>query len=429
MKKKPELLAPAGDFEKLKIAIEYGADAVYAGVSHFSLRCHSGKEFDYETFKKAVDFAHSKGVKVYATVNSFPFENQLPIVEEHIKRLKEIGVDALIVSTLGVIMKAREIAPEIDIHLSTQANALNSWDYKAYRDLGVSRIIAARETSLKDLIKIKEKVPDVEIEVFVHGAMCFAYSGRCLLSAVQFGRNPNKGSCANDCRYPYVLYAENPETGTLFKLEEYPEDGTYIMNAKDLCLIKHIPEIIDAGVIDSVKIEGRTKAPYYVAVVTKAYRDAIDEYVNTGKCECDKYYQEILTTKNRGLTDAYLVKRPYERHDTQNFETSLTYGNWQVAGIVNEDEETFMCKYKIFPGDILEILYPKNAKISPCENEIGKVFQKDGKWYLKLNKIITKSGKELEAVHSGNLNPIKLPCKLPYLTFLRKEVEFGPNGK
>ncbi|WP_457561222.1 peptidase U32 family protein [Caminibacter sp.] len=425
--KKPELLAPAGDFEKLKIAIEYGADAVYAGVSHFSLRCHSGKEFDYETFKEAVDYAHERGVKVYATVNSFPFENQLPLVEGHIKKLKEIGVDAMIISTLGVIKKAREIAPEIDIHLSTQANALNSWDYEAYRDVGVKRIIAARETSLKDLIKIKEKVPDVEIEIFVHGAMCFAYSGRCLLSAVQFGRNPNKGSCANDCRYPYVLYAENPETGTMFKLEEY-KDGTYIMNAKDLCLIRHIPEILKAGVIDSLKIEGRTKAPYYVAVVTKAYREAIDEYLSTGKCECEKYYKEILTTKNRGLTDAYLVKRPYERSDTQNLETSLTYGEWQVSGIVNEDGISFMCKYKTFPGDVVEILAPKNAKISPCKNEIGEIYQKDGKWYLKFNKIETLSGKELSAVHSGNTNPIKLPCKMPPLTFLRKKVENSPNG-
>jgi len=425
--KKVELLSPAGDFEKLKIAIEYGADAVYAGVSHFSLRCHSGKEFDYETFKEAVDYAHKRGVKVYATVNSFPFENQLSIVEEHIKKLKEIGVDALIVSTLGVIMKAREIAPEIDIHLSTQANALNSWDYIAYKDLGVKRIIAARETTLKDLIRIKEKVPDIEIEIFVHGAMCFAYSGRCLLSAVQFGRNPNKGSCANDCRYPYVLYAENPETGTMFKLEEY-DDGTYIMNAKDLCLIEHIPEILKSDVIDSVKIEGRTKAPYYVGVVTKAYRDAIDEWYTTGRCDCEKYLNEILTTKNRGLTDAYIVKRPFERHDTQNLETSLTYGEWQVAGIVNEDNKTFMCKYKIFPGDVLEIVLPKESKIATCKNEIGEIFEKNGKWYVKLDKIITISGKELKSVHSGNQNPIKLPCDLPYLTFLRKKVEFAPNG-
>jgi len=424
--KKVELLSPAGDFEKLKIAIEYGADAVYAGVSHFSLRCHSGKEFDYETFKEAVDYAHERGVKVYATVNSFPFESQLNLVENHIKKLKEIGVDAMIISTLGVIKKAKEIAPEIDIHLSTQANALNSWDYEAYRDFGVKRIIAARETTLKDLIKIKEKVSDIEIEIFVHGAMCFAYSGRCLLSAVQFGRNPNKGSCANDCRYPYTLYAENPETGKLFKLEEY-SNGTYIMNAKDLCLIEHIPEILKAGVVDSLKIEGRTKAPYYVGVVTKAYREAIDEWYKKGECNCEKYYKEILTTKNRGLTDAYIVKRPYERDDTQNLKTSLTYGEWQVAGIVNE-EETFMCKYKIFPGDLMEIVLPKNAKITPCKNEIGEIFEKEGRWYIRLDKIITKSGKELKSVHSGNQNPIKLPCKLPYLTFIRKKVEFTPNG-
>ena len=424
--KKVELLSPAGDFEKLKIAINYGADAVYAGVSHFSLRCHSGKEFDYETFKEAVEYAHKRGVKVYATVNSFPFESQLPLVENHIKKLKEIGVDAMIISTLGVIAKAKEIAPEIDIHLSTQANALNSWDYKAYRDLGVKRIIAARETTLKDLIKIKEKVPDIEIEIFVHGAMCFAYSGRCLLSAVQFGRNPNKGSCANDCRYPYVLYAENPETGKLFKLEEY-SDGTYIMNAKDLCLINHIPEILSAGVVDSLKIEGRTKAPYYVGVVTKAYRNAIDEWYESGKCDCEKYYKEILTTKNRGLTDAYIVKRPFERDDTQNLETSLTYGEWQVAGIVNEDEESFMCKYKIFPGDVLEIVAPNN-NLRECVGETGKIYKENNKWYLRLDKILTKNGKELSSVHSGNQNPIRLPCKLPYLTFLRKKVEFSPNG-
>jgi len=426
--KKVELLSPAGDFEKLKIAIAYGADAVYAGVSHFSLRCHSGKEFNYENFAEAVNYAHERDVKVYATVNSFPFENQLSLVEEHIKKLKEIGVDALIISSLGVLMKARDLAPEIEIHLSTQANALNSWDYKAYRDLGVKRIIAARESTLKDLIKIKQKVPDIEIETFVHGAMCFAYSGRCLLSAVQFGRNPNKGSCANDCRYPYVLYAQNPETGMLFKLEEYPEDGTYIMNAKDLCLIEHIPEILKSGVIDSIKIEGRTKAPYYVGVVTKAYREAIDSFYEGREFDKEYFMNEILTTKNRGLTDAYLIKRPYERYDTQNLETSLTHGEWQVSGIVNEDEETFMCKYKTFPGDVVEIVAPKNAKISPVKNEIGEIWQKDGKWMLKFNKIQTQSGKVLDAVHSGNLNPIKLPCKLPYLTFLRKKVKFSPNG-
>jgi len=290
----------------------------------------------------------------------------------------------------------------------------------AYRDLGVKRVIAAREATLKDLIKIKEKVPDIEIEIFVHGAMCFAYSGRCLLSAIQFGRNPNKGSCANDCRYPYTLYAQNEETGTLFKLEEY-EDGTYIMNAKDLCLIEHIPEILKSGVIDSVKIEGRTKAPYYVGVVTKAYREAIDAFYDNKKFDKEYFLSEILTTKNRGLTDAYIVKRPYERFDTQNLTTSLTSGEWQVCGIVNEDEKTFMCKYKIYPKDEIEIVLPPKESIKEIENEIGKIYKKDKKWFLKLNRIETKNGKILSSVHSGNLNPIKLPAKLPYLTFLRKK--------
>ena len=416
--KKVELLSPAGDSEKLKIAIEYGADALYAGVSHFSLRCHSGKEFNYETFAEAVKYAHDRDVKIYATVNGFPFNNQIKLVQNHIKKLAEIGVDAMIISTLGVIKEAKELAPDVDIHLSTQANALNVLDAKAYYDYGVSRIIAAREATLKDLKEIKNAVPELEIEAFVHGAMCFAYSGRCLISALQFGRNANKGSCANDCRYPYVMYAENPETGTLLKLEEY-EDGTYIMNSKDLNLIKHVDEILESGAVDSIKIEGRTKAPYYAGVVTKAYRKAIDDFY-AGKFDAKKYEDEILNTKNRGFTEAYLVNRPYEKHNTQNLETSLTNGSYQVSGIVNEDEVTFMCKYKTLPNDEIEIVLPYGKEINECENEIGKIYQENGKWKLKLYKIITNKDKELESVHSGNLNPIKLPCKLPYLTFLRK---------
>jgi len=416
--KKVELLSPAGDFEKLKIAIEYGADALYAGVSHFSLRCHSGKEFNYETFADAVKYAHDRDVKIYATVNGFPFNNQIKLVQNHIKKLAEIGVDAMIISTLGVIKEAKELAPDVDIHLSTQANALNVLDAKAYYDYGVSRIIAAREASLKDLKEIKQAVPELEIEAFVHGAMCFAYSGRCLISSLQFGRNANKGSCANDCRYPYVMYAENPETGTLLKVEEY-EDGTYIMNSKDLNLIKHVDEILASGAVDSIKIEGRTKAPYYAGVVTKAYRNAIDDYF-AGNFDAKKYEDEIFTTKNRGFTDAYLVNRPYEKHDTQNLETSLTNGSYQVSGIVNEDKKTFMCKYKTFPNDEIEIVLPYGKTIKECENEIGKIYKENGKMMLKLYKIITDKDKELNAVHSGNINPIKLPCELPYLTFLRK---------
>ena len=365
-----------------------------------------------------MDYAHSKGVKIYATVNGFPFNNQIKLIQNHIKKLAKIGVDAMIISTLGVIKEAKELAPNVDIHLSTQANALNILDAKAYYEYGVSRIIAAREASLRDLKEIKQAVPELEIEAFVHGAMCFAYSGRCLISALQFGRNANKGSCANDCRYPYVMYAENPETGKLLKLEEY-EEGTYIMNSKDLNLIKSVDEILKSGAVDSIKIEGRTKAPYYVGVVTKAYREAIDDFYK-GEFNPTKYEEEILTTKNRGFTDAYLIKRPFEKNDTQNLETSLTNGSYQVSGVVNQDKKTFMCKYKTLPNDIIEIVLPYGVKIKECDNEIGKIYKENNKYFLKLKKIVTEKDKELNSVHSGNLNPIKLPCELPYLTFLRK---------
>ncbi len=273
-----ELLSPAGNLEKLKIALAYGADAVYGGVSHFSLRIRSGKEFTYESFEEGVEYAHSLGKKVYVTINGFPFNSQLELYRSHMERMARMGPDAFIVSTPGLVKMARETAPEIPLHLSTQANVMNVLDARFYYELGVRRIIAAREISLKDLEAIKRELPDLELEIFVHGSMCFAYSGRCLISAVQSGRVPNRGSCANDCRFPYVLYAENPETGVTFRLEEEEGLGTYIMNAKDMNLASHIDEILESGAVDSLKIEGRTKSPYYVAVTASAYRRAIDDF-------------------------------------------------------------------------------------------------------------------------------------------------------
>ena len=416
----PELLAPAGNLEKLKIAIAYGADALYGGVSQFSLRAQSGKEFTYETFEEGVQYAHDRGVKVYATVNSFPFQNQLPLVEAHLKRLGEIGVDGVIVSTPGVLMKVRELLPEVEIHLSTQANALNSWDYRVYRELGVKRIIAARESSLRDLVEIKGEVPEVEIEIFVHGAVCFAYSGRCLLSALQFGRNPNKGSCANDCRYPYILYGENRETGTLLRLEEYPEDGTYIFNAKDLCLIHHLPTLVQSGVIDSFKIEGRTKSPYYVGIVTKAYREGLEQLREGGEFNPEPLFREIATTKNRGFTDGFIVKRPFHRLDTQNLEAPIVGGEKQVHGLVTEEGDSFLVKHTIRPGDRLEIVAPPGTPITPASNTIGEIFEEGGRWWLILSRILTIDGREKSAVHSGYQIPIELPGPLPPFSFLRR---------
>ncbi len=418
MSKKVELLSPAGNLEKLKIAIDYGADAVYGGVSHFSLRIRSGKEFDMESFKEGIDYAHDRGRKVYVTINGFPFNSQLKLLKKHIEAMVSLGPDALIVASPGVVRMVREIAPDMPIHLSTQANVMNVLDAQVYWDMGVKRIIAAREISLKDLIAIKEALPEMEIEVFVHGSMCFAYSGRCLISTLQSGRVPNRGSCANDCRFPYVMYAENPETGTLFKLEEDPGVGTYIMNAKDLNLASHLDEILASGVIDSVKVEGRTKAPYYAAVTAKAYRQAIDDFY-AQDFDPQRYQKELQSLQNRGYTDAYLISRPFERNDTQNLDFTMMMGSHQVTGIVTDDETHFMCKFTTRPEDEIEIVTPAYAKIECVDNEVGRIYEKEGSFYLSLHSITNQEGKLLDSVHSGYLVPIRLPGKLPARSFLR----------
>ncbi len=417
---KVELLSPAGNLEKLKIAFAYGADAVYGGVSHFSLRIRSGKEFTFESFKEGIDYAHSLGKKVYATINGFPFNSQIELLKKHIVDMAALKPDAFIVAAPGVVRLCRELAPEMPIHLSTQANVMNYLDAQVYYDMGVRRIIAAREISLKDVTEIKKHLPDMEIEIFVHGSMCFAYSGRCLVSAVQMGRVPNRGSCANDCRFEYTLYAANEDHGTMFRLEEEPGVGTYIFNAKDMNLASHVDEILKSGAVDSIKIEGRTKSPYYAAVTAYTYRMAIDDFY-ANQFEADKYQKELATTKNRGFTDAYLIHRPFERADSQNHDYALSKGTFEVSGLVTEDEEHFLCKYKTYPNEDIEIFAPLNAKIEEVDNEIGKIYLKDGIYYINFKKIITETNKELESVHSGNINKIKLPGRLPYLTIFRVE--------
>ena len=424
MNNKIELLSPAGNLEKLKIAFAYGADAVYGGVSHFSLRIRSGKEFTFETFQEGIDYAHNIGKKVYVTINGFPFNSQIQLLKEHIKNVAKMKPDAIIVATPGVIALCKEYAPNIDIHLSTQANVMNYLDAKVYYDMGVRRIIAAREISLKDVEAIKKELPDLEIEIFVHGSMCFAYSGRCLVSAVQMGRVPNRGSCANDCRFEYTLYAANEDHSSLFRLEEDPGIGTYIFNAKDMNLASHVDEILESGAIDSIKIEGRTKSSYYAAITAYTYKMAINDFYD-GKFDAKKYQKELSTTKNRGFTDAYLVHKPFEKNDTQNHDYALSAGSFEVSGLVIENEEYFMCKYKTYPNDEIEIFAPLNSNIVEVDNEIGSIYKKDdGKYYIRFKEIITEAGKQLDSVHSGNTNPIKLPAKLPYMTMFRVE---NPN--
>ncbi|NPA74258.1 MAG: U32 family peptidase [Epsilonproteobacteria bacterium] len=416
-----ELLSPAGNLQKTKIAVKYGADAVYGGFSSLSLRNRSVKEFDENSFKEAVNFVHSHGKKVYFTLNGFPYNSQIKLVQKSIEKAVEIGVDAFIVSTPGVIKLSKKIAPDMPLHLSTQANVMNYLDAEVYYDLGVKRVIAAREISLKDLEEIKKRLPKLELEIFVHGSMCFAYSGRCLISSLQSGRVPNRGSCANDCRFPYTLYAKNEENGTLLKLEE-DENGTHIMNAKDLNLSSYVDEILKSGVIDSLKIEGRTKSPYYTAIVTKTYKTAIEDFYN-GDFDAKKYEKELLSTKHRGFNDGYLVKRPYEKDGTQNIKESISEGTHQVYALVDENGEYFFARDKVELQTAYEIVLPFGGDLQECDNDIGTIYRKEGRYFIVFKKMVAKNNKTYEAIHSGNTNGIKLPCRLPGFSFFRKEIK------
>lgn len=414
--KQAELLSPAGSFEKLKIALAYGADAVYAGVSHFSLRIRSGKEFTYKSFEEAIRYTHSKGKKLYVAVNGFPFNSQIELLKRHIERIADMNPDAFIVATPGVIKLAKEIAPHVPLHLSTQANVLNYLDAEVFYEMGVRRIVAAREVGLKDLIDIKKRLPDLEIEVFVHGSMCFAYSGRCLISSVQSGRVANRGSCANDCRFPYTLYAKNEESEILFRVEE-DSSGTHIMNAKDLNLSAHVDEILSSGAVDALKIEGRTKSSYYVGVTAKTYRRAVDDFY-VGKFEKKRYTDELNSTKNRGFSDGYLISKPYQKSDTQNLENSISEGTHQVAAEVTSDGRAVLSKDKLEPFVKYELVLP-NEDIYEIDNNIGSIEQVDGGWVVEFKELKTQKGKVYDSIHSGNTNAIVLPQKLPPYTFLR----------
>ncbi|MGP1449632.1 MAG: peptidase U32 family protein [Wolinella sp.] len=422
MLKKAELLSPAGNLEKLKIAIQYGADAVYGGVSHFSLRNRAGKEFDFESFREGIEYAHERGKRVYVTINGFPFNSQLKLLERHIAQMAELKPDAFIIAAPGVIKLSKRVAPQIPIHVSTQANILNVLDAEVFYDMGVKRIVAARELSLKDAKEIKRALPDLEIEIFIHGSMCFAFSGRCLISALQHGRVPNRGSCANDCRFDYEYYVKNPDTGVMLRLEEEEGVGTHIFNAKDLNLSSHIAEILETGAISALKIEGRTKSNYYAGITTRAYRAAIDDFY-AGKFNSDLYGEELNTLKNRGFTDGYLIHRPFQRLDTQNHQTAISDGSFQVSGEVHDDGLTFFCKFTTRIDEEHEIIAPQNSQITPTSSEIGEILKRDGRFFVKFKKIVTESGKELDSVHSGNTNAIRLPGYLPPFSFLRIKEE------
>ncbi|EEC4841850.1 U32 family peptidase [Campylobacter lari] len=415
----PEIVAPAGNFTKLKIALAYGADAVYAGVSNFSLRARTARDFNYETFKEAIDYTHARGKKIYVTINGFHFSSQIEGLKRHILKLKEMKPDAFIVASVGAMRLVKELAPEINLHVSTQANILNYLDAQVYKDMGAKRVVIARELGLKDAKDLKNNC-DIELESFVHGSMCFAYSGRCLISSVQSGRMSNRGSCANDCRFNYELYAKNPETNTLFRLEE-DENGTHVFNSKDLNLSSYIQKIMQENCIHAFKIEGRTKSEYYVALTTRTYKMAVQDVLQN-TFDASKYEKEIHTLKHRGFTDGYLVSRAYEKTDSINHDTSIEEGTHQVHAI-SEDGEFFKCKGKIELNKEYEILAPVNSNIELGENKLGLVYENDGKKFIVFKQLLAKNNKEFSEIHSGNENEITLPFKLPEFSFLRRSVE------
>ncbi|MBE6092614.1 MAG: U32 family peptidase [Selenomonas ruminantium] len=307
MIKKPELLAPAGNLEKMKMAVLYGADAVYLGGKAFGLRAFGGN-FTYEELKEAVDFAHARGKKVYVTVNIFPHNSDMEKLPEYLRYLQEINVDALLVADLGVFMLCRKLIPNMELHISTQANNTNWATVNAWKELGAKRVVLAREMSLNEIREIREKC-DVDLEMFMHGAMCISYSGRCLLSNYFTGRDSNRGSCAQSCRWKYAL-VEETRPGKYFPIEE-DDRGTYIMNSKDMCLMPHIKDVIESGV-DSLKIEGRMKSVHYAASVTKAYRLAIDSYFADPEKFTVKqeWIDELEKVSHRAYTTGFYYHQP-----------------------------------------------------------------------------------------------------------------------
>ena len=356
-KDKVELLAPAGDFEKLKTAIKFGADAVYMAGDSFGLRANA-KNFDNESIKEAVDYAHERGVRVHVTMNIVPHDSDMTGIVEYLEFLDSTGIDALIISDPGIFALAKKHT-DIDLHISTQASITSSATVNFWHEMGAKRVILARELSLEEIREISKNAPDdMEIECFIHGAMCISYSGRCLLSSYMAGRDANRGDCAQPCRWKYSLQEET-RPGGYFPIEEDGKGGTFIMNSKDLCLIDEIDKLIEAG-IDSFKIEGRMKTPFYVATVIRSYRQAIDSYYegNFDEKVAEKYLDEINKASHRHFTKGFFYGKTDE--NDQIYSSSSYIRNYDFIGTIKDyDKEskiaTIEQRNRFFKGDEIEI--------------------------------------------------------------------------
>ena len=408
--KKPELLLPAGNIEKLDYAIQYGADAVYLGVVDFSLRAmRKGELITLENLKNAIDLAHENNVKAYLTLNIFAFNNDIKLLEGAMDKIIESNPDAIILSDLGVFNVVRRYMPSTPVHVSTQTNTLNYEAVKFWKQMGAQRVILARELPIKDVKEIKEQVPDIELEVFVHGSQCVSFSGRCLLSDyMTYGeRKANHGNCAQPCRWSYKL-VEETRPGQYYEINQ-DDRGTHILSPKDLCLVEYLRELIDAGV-DSLKIEGRTKSLYYVSAVTKVYRAAIDEVFENQNCDLHKYYEELKKVGNRGYTQGFYLGN--NNSESYSYEIS--------KGLAGAD---FLCEFWDKKDDTY-LVKTKNKFLKGQEIEI---ITPDEQYFTYATKIISKkTNEELEVANTNDELYIKFerePKNYKYALARTKEIK------
>ena len=400
-----ELLMPAGNLEKLEYAVRYGANAVYLGVVDFSLRAmRKGEIITLENLKSAVELAHKLGAKAYLTLNIFAFNSDIKHLEECMDIIKDAKPDAILVSDFGILRLIKRYMPDVDIHISTQTNILNYECVKFWQDMGASRVVLARELSIPEIAEIKKQVPNIEVECFIHGSQCVSFSGRCLLSDyfTNGERKANSGNCSQPCRWSYKL-VEETRPGQYYEINQ-DERGSHILSPKDLCLVKHLKEMIDAGV-DSFKVEGRTKSLYYVSAVAKTYRAAIDEIMANPDADMEKYFLELKKVGNRGYTTGFALgeNKPdsysydiskglagadflFEFHDKKKY--------CDVDTTSNREDDLFLVKIKnkVLKGDEVEIITPKEkfvAKIVEILNDKGDnldVANTNADVYLKLDK-------------------------------------------
>ena len=402
--RRPELLAPAGDLERLKMAVLYGADAVYLAGTDFGMRAFAGN-FDEAQLRQGVDFAHSRGVRVHCTINTMPRNDEAARLPAHLELLQDAGVDAVIVADLGAYTLAGRYAPRCERHISTQASICNYETARAWYDLGAQRVILARELSLEEIRTIRAKTPpDLEIEAFVHGAMCVSYSGRCLLSNYMMGRDASRGACAQPCRYRYALMEEK-RPGEYFPIEE-DEQGAYILNSRDMCMIDHLPDLLDVG-LDSLKIEGRAKSAYYAAVVTGAYRHCLDDAL-AGRPADKVWRDEVEHVSHRPYATGFYYGPP-----GQYYENSRYVREWQVAALVTACDETgnatLSLRNKFRAGDALELVGPDLRPFS-----------------MTAPTMTGEAGEVLEEPRTPQMTfHMKLPQAVPPYTLVRRAVELS----